>query len=131
MSTGTRRIFRYVFVIGLFAWLIFSSIFRNSVRVYIGENVSQNYVLITWLSEDTAEQILFKKQRSVSDVGNDYGMNIFHIYYHNKKASVRHFKTRWWHMHKYEFKVLNDNCDIYVEFTAKGSDGVSERVLVH
>lgn len=131
MGTRIRRILRAVFVIGLFAWLIFSSVFRNSVHFDIADSVNPHHVVITWSSENGEEIILLRERRSINEVGKTGGENIFRIYYRDKMATISQFKTKWWYTYKYEFNLdTNENGDVHVEFVAKGRDAVRVRKVL-
>lgn len=92
---------------------------KNTLNV-TGSNIDIDKVIIESIESGN---VIFKKGNKVSKINNEYGETNFNIFYDNTligQAGI--FKTNWWHIHDYYFKIIKTDTNIFFNFNVKGPD---------
>jgi hypothetical protein len=94
----------------------------NTISVEVDSNINLNEVQI-WINKRN----VFKDGKQQNRIGQEYGHNIFEIYYADLLiAEVGHFRRNNWFTNQYAFEISKKGNDFILEHQINGPDAKND-----
>ena len=95
----------------------------NKFNFITNNKITEDFIKIVDYNNSISYIGFENKNKWSGNLINDYGYSKFKMYFRDSLiAEMGHFKTNWWHTHKYDFTLNLDGNDLSIDFKIIGPD---------